>query len=171
MPLAALIVLALAGCAQDEQELESWMQEQRAEIKPAVEPIAPPKRFLPRSYEVADKYDPFDAVKKMESVIGAPKHPCALLLAEQSRRRQPLEAYPLDAITMVGSYVKKGQPYALLSVSDHLYPAKIGDYIGQNYGKIMRVTESEISLREIGQDPAGECEERTGTLQLQEKSR
>ena len=160
----------LSGCVRDEQELEAWMQQQRAEVKPNVQVIEPPKRFIPRAYEVFDKHDPFDSLKKMEAVIGGPKHACALLLAEQSRSREPLEAYPIDIMTMVGSYVKNNHPHALLRVSGHLYSVKAGDYIGQNYGKITRVTESEISLREIAQDPAGDCEERSSTLELQEKS-
>jgi type IV pilus assembly protein PilP len=47
----------------------------------------------------------------------------------------------------------------------------VGNYIGQNYGKVMQITETEISLREIVQDAAGEWIERTSTLQLQEKGR
>ncbi|MFN9708188.1 MAG: pilus assembly protein PilP [Burkholderiales bacterium] len=166
-----LVLASLSACLNDKQELEIWMQEQRAEVKPSIEPIEPPKRFIPHAYEVFDKHDPFDPVKKMEAVIGGEKHPCSLLLAEQSRQRQPLEAYPIDTMVMVGSYVKNNQPYALLSVSGHLYIVKTGDYIGKNYGKITSVTESQISLREIGQDPSGECEERPGTLQIPEKSR
>jgi type IV pilus assembly protein PilP len=48
---------------------------------------------------------------------------------------------------------------------------KVGDYLGQNYGKITRITETEISLREIVQDAAGEWIERPGSLQLQERAR
>jgi len=63
------------------------------------------------------------------------------------------------------------QPYALLRVENLLYQVKVGDYVGQNYGKITKITETEISLREIVQDAAGEWIERPGSLQLQEKSR
>lgn len=164
-------MIGLVGCSTDERELGEWMKEQRALLKPNVVPVARPRQFVPRPYEMADKVDPFNPQKLQAVLDRSKKHPCPLLLAEQSRKRQPLESYPLDTMSMVGFYVKGGQQFALLNVSDHLYPAKVGDYIGQNYGKIIRVTESEVSLREIGQDPAGDCEERPGTLQLQEKSR
>jgi len=52
-----------------------------------------------------------------------------------------------------------------------LYQVKVGDYIGQNYGKITKISETDISFREIVQDAAGEWIERTSSLQLQEKAR
>lgn len=72
---------------------------------------------------------------------------------------------------MVGSVVKQGRQYALLRVDNLLYQVKLGDYLGQNYGKITKITETDISLREIVQDAAGEWIERPGALQLQEKAR
>ena len=72
---------------------------------------------------------------------------------------------------MVGSLIKEGQPVALLRVDNLLYQVKPGNYLGQNYGKIMKVGETEVVLREIVQDAAGEWTERTATLQLQERSK
>jgi type IV pilus assembly protein PilP len=97
--------------------------------------------------------------------------PNPLLVAELARRREPLEAFPLDSMTMVGSVAKQGTPYALLSVDKLLYQVRPGDYLGQNYGRINKITETEIVLREIVQDAAGEWIERAAKLQLQEKAR
>ncbi len=72
---------------------------------------------------------------------------------------------------MVGSVVRNGQPYALLRVDNLLYQVKQGDYLGQNYGKITKITETDVNLREIVQDAAGEWIERPSALQLQEKAR
>ena len=72
---------------------------------------------------------------------------------------------------MVGSVNRKGAPYALLKVDELLYQVKVGDYVGQNYGKILHITETEVTLREIVQDAAGEWIERPTTLQLQEGGR
>jgi len=85
------------------------------------------------------------------------------------RRREPLEAYPLDALMMVGSVQRGGAPSALLRADSLLYQVKVGDYIGQNYGRVTRITETEIVLREIVQDTVGEWVERTSTLTLQER--
>jgi len=94
-----------------------------------------------------------------------------LLAAEMNRRREPLESFPLDGMAMVGSVNKAGRPVALLRVDNLLYQVKLGDYLGQNFGKITRISETEVSLREIVQDASGEWIERTSTLQLQEKAR
>ena len=96
------------------------------------------------------------------------RQPNSAVAAELNRRKEPLEAFPLDSMTMVGSVQKQGRPYALLRVDNLLYQVKAGDYLGQNYGKILKITETEISLREIVQDAAGEWIERPTTLQLQE---
>ena len=94
-----------------------------------------------------------------------------LLAPELARRKQPLESYPLDTMSMVGSLIKQGNPVALVKVDNLLYQVSPGMYLGQNYGKIVKVGESEVVLREIVQDAAGEWIERTATLQLQERSK
>jgi type IV pilus assembly protein PilP len=66
---------------------------------------------------------------------------------------------------------RKGVPFALLKVENLLYQVKVGEYLGVNYGKITKISETEISLREIVQDAAGEWIERPTTLQLQESGR
>jgi type IV pilus assembly protein PilP len=74
-------------------------------------------------------------------------------------------------MSMVGSVNKQGQPFALLRVDNLLYQVKPGDYLGQNYGRITKIAETEIALREIVQDAAGEWIERPVVLQLAEKAR
>ena len=85
-----------------------------------------------------------------------------------ARRKEPLEAYPLDVMAMVGSLDKKGTPTALLRVDKLLYQVRVGNYVGQNYGKIVKITENSIQLREIVQDATGDWIERIATLDLQE---
>ena len=74
-------------------------------------------------------------------------------------------------MVLVGSLIKAGQPVALVKVNNLLYQVRAGNYLGQNYGRITRVSETELTLREIVQDAAGEWIERLVTLQLQEKSK
>jgi type IV pilus assembly protein PilP len=88
-----------------------------------------------------------------------------------NRRREPLEAYPLDTMSMVGSMTRRDGRYAIVKVEGLLYNVKAGDYLGQNFGRILKIGEADISLREIVQDPSGEWVERVSTLQLQEAAR
>jgi type IV pilus assembly protein PilP len=169
--LAVLIGLTLAGCSADHDELRQWMDQQRREIKPNVEPLQAPKKFDPQPYQGAQVVDPFSLQKLSVALKQEARQPNSLLAAEMNRRKEPLEAYPLDSMSMVGSVNRQGQPYALLRVDQLLYQVKVGDYLGQNYGRITRIGETEITLREVVQDAAGEWIERPATLQLQERAR
>ena len=95
----------------------------------------------------------------------------ALIAPELARRKEPLEAFPLDAMALVGSLTKAGQPVALVKVDNLLYQVRPGNHLGQNYGRVIKISETEVTLREIAQDAAGEWIERAATLQLQERSK
>jgi type IV pilus assembly protein PilP len=120
---------------------------------------------------MGDGADPFSPQKLSVAIKQETRQQSALLTAELARRKEPLEAYPLDNMSMVGSLSKSGAPYALLKVDNLLYQVKPGDHLGQNYGKITGISETDITLRELVQDATGEWVERNSTLQLQEKGR
>lgn len=169
---AALLALGvLAGCGAEQEELSQWMEQQKREVKPTVQPLSPPKKFVPQPYAALTGVEPFSAQKLTVALKQEARQPNSLLASEINRRKEPLEAYPLDSMRMVGSVVRSGRPYALLQVDNLLYQVKQGDYLGQNYGKITKISETDVSLREIVQDAAGEWVERTSALQLQERAR
>jgi type IV pilus assembly protein PilP len=147
------------------------MEQQKREVKPSVQPLSPPKKFDPQPYSSLSGVDPFSTQKLTVALKQEARQPNSMLSAEINRRKEPLEAFPIDSMSMVGSVVKQGRQYALLKVDNLLYQVKVGDYLGQNYGKITRISETEIALREIVQDAAGEWIERPSSLQLQEKAR
>ncbi|HRH88682.1 MAG TPA: pilus assembly protein PilP [Rubrivivax sp.] len=167
----SLLLALLAGCGAENEELQEWIERQRREVKPNVSPLSPPKKFEAQPYASAQAVDPFSNQKLSVALKVEAKQPNSMLGAELSRRKEPLEAYPLDSMSMVGSVAKQAQPFALLRVDNLLYQVKLGEHIGQNYGRIMKITETQIELREIVQDAAGEWIERTSTLQLQEKAK
>jgi type IV pilus assembly protein PilP len=166
---AVLAAALLAGCGGEQQELQDWMDQQRREVRPSVQPLAPPKKFNPVPYANAQQVDPFSAQKLSVALKQEARQPNSMLAAEMSRRKEPLESFPLDAMAMVGSVSRAGAPVALLRVDNLLYQVKAGDHLGQNYGRVLRITETEVVLREIVQDAAGEWIERNATLQLQER--
>jgi type IV pilus assembly protein PilP len=168
---ALLLVALLGACSADEDELRGWMEQQRREVKPNITPLQAPKKFDPQPYNTAQAVEPFSTQKLTVAIKQEARQPNSLLAAELNRRKEPLEAYPLDSMSMVGSVNKQGQPFALLRVDNLLYQVKPGDYLGQNYGRISRIAETEIALREIVQDAAGEWIERPAVLQLVEKAR
>jgi len=167
--MVLLAASALAGCGADLDELQQWMEQQRREVKPNVPPLQPPKKFDPQPYAAADAVEPFSTQKLAVALKRDERAPSSLLASELKRRKEPLEAYPLDNMAMVGSVNKQGAPFALLRVDGLLYQVKVGDYMGQNYGRILRISETELVLREVVQDAAGEWIERNSTLQLLER--
>ena len=172
-PLVALLgAMVLAGCSgSDEDALRQWMADLRATTKPRVKPLTEPKQFLPQDYTGDGKMEPFNPVKlsqvlRRESSEAAAN--ASLIAPEMARRKEPLEAYPLDTVKMVGSLNKTGVPTALVNVDKLLYQVRAGNYLGQNYGKIVGISETNIRLREIVQDSTGDWVERMTTLELQE---
>jgi len=167
--------LLVAACGSSgQEELQAWMDEQRAQTRPNVQPIAEPKKFSPQAYNQESATDPFSKEKltqalKRESSQSTSN--AALVAPELARRKEPLESEPLDAMKMVGSMIKQGAPVALVRVDNLIYQVRPGNYLGQNFGKIVKVSETELVLREIVQDAAGEWIERQATLQLQERSK
>ena len=157
--------------AIDDREIpagDEW-RERPLEVRPQVLPLAAPKKFDPVPYANAQQIDPFSTQKLSVAIKQESRQPNSLLAAEMNRRKEPLEAFSLDMMAMVGSVSKAGVPFALLKVDSLLYRVKPGDYVGQNYGRVTRITETEVALREVVQDAAGEWIERSASLQLQER--
>lgn len=168
---SVLAAMTMVGCSGSQDELTQWIEQQRREVKPNVSPLSAPKKFNPQAYLAGGAVEPFSNQKLTVAIKQEARQSNSLLAAEINRRKEPLEAYPVDSMRMVGSVTKQGRPYALLKVDNLLYQVKQGDYLGQNYGKITKISETDISFREIVQDAAGEWIERTSSLQLQEKAR
>ena len=167
----ALMLSALGACTADNDELIQWMEQQHKEIKPSIAPIFPPKKFDPQAYLGVTGVEPFGTQKLIP--VGGPiaGKSSALLVAAKAHATQELESFPLDSMSMVGSLMQGGKAHALIMVDSRLHDVKVGDWIGQNYGQVTAITDSQISLRETVQDPTGEWIERTSTLQIQEKAR
>ena len=170
----ACATLLLTACGSSDQELQSWMTEQRNQSRSRVERLPEPTKFSPQAYTQEGSVEPFSNQKLAQALkrdSNQSSANTALIAPEIARRKEPLEASPLDAVVMVGSLIKLGQPVALVRVDNLLYQVRVGNYLGQNYGRITKVSETGLSLREIVQDAAGEWIERTATLQLQEVSK
>jgi type IV pilus assembly protein PilP len=165
----------LVSCSSSEhEELQQWMSEQRAQIRPKIQPLPEPTKFSPQAYTQEGAIEPFSNQKLVQALKRDSNQATAnagLIAPELNRRKEPLEAMPLDAMVMVGSLIKQGQPIALVRVDNLLYQVRVGNYLGQNYGRITKISETELALREIVQDAAGEWTERTANIQLQEVSK
>jgi type IV pilus assembly protein PilP len=170
--VTAVIGLLVAGCGDSYDELRAWMEKQKAETPLLKDKLPEPKSHQPFRYDGAAMPDPFSPAKirlvadqPVDAVRQSGPRP------DQSRRREPLESYPLDVIRMVGHVTSAGQTFALLQVESVVYQVRAGNYVGPNFGRIIKVTESEVTVREVVQDGAGEWAERENSLRLAEGSK
>ncbi|RFO97923.1 pilus assembly protein PilP [Rhodoferax lacus] len=173
--LLILLATLLAGCsASKEDGIREWMVQERNQTKPRVAPINAPKQFIPEPYTNAAAIEPFSNLKLTQALKRDSTQVtsnAALVAPELARRKEPMEAFPLDAMSLVGSIIKAGQPVALVKVDNLLYQVKLGNYLGLNFGRVTKITETQVTLREIVQDAVGEWIERVATLELQERSK
>jgi type IV pilus assembly protein PilP len=154
--------VALAGCGgESHQDLRAWMADQGKGARGRVDPLPEIKPYEPFAYNAFDLPDPFKP-RKIEPTKGGSK-----LAPDLARRREPLESYPLESLNMVGTLSRDKATFALVRTPDRdVYQVTQGNYLGQNFGVILGITDSEIRLKELVQDGAGDWTERTGTLQL-----
>ena len=154
-----------------EDELRQWMADQLATTKPRITPLTDPKQFQPQAYTGESGNQTFNQIKLTPALrrdFFQVASNGLVIAPEMARRKESLEAFPLDAMTMVGSLNKTGTPTALLKVDNLLYQVRLGNYLGQHYGQITKLSATAVELREIVQDATGDLMERTASLDLQE---
>jgi len=158
------LAAALAGCAgESHQDLRAWMAEQGKGTRGRLEPIPQIKPNEPFAYNAFDLPDPFKP-RKIEPAKGGSK-----LAPDLARRREPLESFPLESLTMVGTLERNKAVFALVRTPEKdIYQVRAGNYMGQDYGVIVGISDTDIKLRELVQDGAGDWTERTSSLQLQQ---
>lgn len=171
--LPVVLLAILGGCGDGSlDEVKQWTKETRQGAKVVIQKLAEPKKFTPFAYGGKDKIDPFSP-KKLAAAFDRlkPKLVNNPFTPNPDRRRDPLEAYSLDAMKMVGTLEKPGLTYALVQVDKVIFQVKVGNYIGQNEGMIAKITDTEVELSEKVQDATGEWVERKAKLELQESKK
>ena len=158
-----VIILGLTGCGGGGMEdLRTFVAETGKDMQGKIEPLPEVKVYEPFTYEAFDLPDPFKP-RKLSTGGGGGMQP------DLTRPKEPLEAFSLETLKMVGVLSRKGVIHAVIKTPDNaIYHVKKGNYVGQNFGLITQIGDNEVSLREIVQDSAGDWSERTSTLILQE---
>ena len=160
--LAVGACLLVAGCGgESHQDLRAWMAQQGEGVKGKLEPLPQMKPYEPFAYNAFDLPDPFKP-RKVEPNRGSSK-----LAPDAARRKEPLEAFPLESLNMVGSMQQGKTMYGLVRTPERdVFQVRVGNYLGQDYGVVTAINDSEIRLKELVQDSAGDWTERSSTLQL-----
>ncbi|MGB2833803.1 MAG: pilus assembly protein PilP [Methylotenera sp.] len=159
-----IFTLSLVACNGDQgDDLDAFMNNAGNDMQARIKPLPEVKPYLALQYNADNSLsDPFKPRKATTKSTG--------ILPNLSRPKEPMEAYPLESIKYVGHLSKGKLTYALLKTPDNgVQQVKPGNFIGQNYGLVTKVTDSELVLKEIVQDDlSGDWVERVTTLALQE---
>lgn len=166
--IAVLVAcVGIAACSGEEHsDLRQFVKDSDKLPHGNIPPLPEVKPYEPYSYTAFDLIDPFKP-RKIEPPKGAG---VGGLAPDLNRRREPLEAYPLENLRMVGTLEQKKQMHALVRAPDNtLFRVKNGNYVGQNFGRIVSISESAVKLKEIVQDSGGNWEEKEQVLLLTEE--
>lgn len=162
---AVILALMMSACGGgDGDDLDQFMRDATKNAKPKVQPLPEVKPYEALVYNQDGVLsDPFH-VRKAASKGSGTQQP------DLKRPKEPLESYPLESIKYVGMLSKKKLTYALLRAPDNtVQQVTVGNYIGQNYGRIIAIADNEVTLHEIVQDElTGDWVNRTTKLALQE---
>ncbi len=162
--LYVLLLSGLTGCFGEEHgDLKDWMTEQSKGLRGKVEPLPEAKVYVAFPYNAFELADPFQTSKMELAKKGSGNG----LTPNTNRVKEVLENYDLEKLKMVGTLQQGRAVQALIRAPDgNLYRVKQGSYMGQNFGMVVKVSETEISLKEIVEDSGGDWAERTTSLSL-----
>jgi type IV pilus assembly protein PilP len=159
LSVVAAAAMTLAGCSSGDDDLQNFINETNKEPGGRVEPLPEVKPQQTYTYADMNLRSPFMPTSPN---AGNPN-----LRPDQHRNREFLEQYSLDTMKMVGSMQQGGQLFGLVQTKDGLvHRVVVGNYIGQNDGKITSITPSKIDVREIVADGLGGYIERPTGLAL-----
>ena len=173
-PFARLVLfaaaLALAGCSGEEhRELKQELAEATKDFRGQVPPLPQVKPYEPVPYTAEGVVDPFRPDRI--DVAGAPRTPRAdmsKMAPDLNRPKEPLEAFPLESLQMLGTIMQNRETFGLVKAGPNLYRVRKGNYLGLNFGVVTGIDEVTINLKELVQDGQGEWVERASALQLLE---
>lgn len=166
--LACAALLAACG-GEQHSDLKKELNEMTKDLRGRVDPLPQVRPYEPVPYQAENEIDPFrpSRIEVAQAGAGGPaaaggKQP------DMDRPKEPLEAFPLESIQMVGSLTRGRETFGLVKAGPNLYRVRKGNYMGQNFGVVTGIDEVQISLKELIQEGSGEWVERDSALQLQE---
>jgi type IV pilus assembly protein PilP len=165
IPLIGAVLLG-ACSGEEHSDLKQELNVLTKDLRGKIDPLPVVKPYEPVPYAAFDMPDPFGPAK-IELVTKASTGGGGLK-PDLARPKEPLEAFPLESLAMVGVLQQSKLTFALVKADANLYRVKAGNYLGQNFGLITAISDNQIQLRELVQDAAGDWAERQSVLQLME---
>lgn len=164
----ALATILLAGCADDHHsDLREYIASVKARPAGHIPPLPEFEVYESYTYSSMNSRDPF--VPKGEASLKGAAQMNATLRPDMNRRKEALEQFPLDGLEFVGILEKEGEAWAIVKAPDNLvHRVQVGNHMGENYGKVVRITETRIDIEEIVPDGLGGWIKRDAALAITE---
>ena len=162
---AAALLVACGG--EEQSELRQELAAMTKDLRGRVDPLPQVKSYEPVPYKGEGMLDPFvpSRIVVAQATAGGGG---GGVQPDLNRPKEPLEAFPLEALQMVGTLSQNKDMYALVKAGSNLFRVKKGNYMGQNFGVITGIEEGQISLKEVVQDSGGDWVERSSAVQMVE---
>ena len=169
---AAVLALSLAACGGEQYgDLKQELAQATKDLRGRVDPLPQVKPYEPVPYKAFDEIDPFKPSRIDVIASGAAMAGASGIKPDLNRAKEPLEAFPLETLRMVGTLSQDKDTFGLVRAGPNLFRVKKGNYMGLNFGVITGIDENEIKLKELVQDGGGDWVERVSSLQLVEAQR
>lgn len=171
LQISCLVFMTLlAGCGNDDfSDLNRYLSEVKARPKEPIKPLPEIKVIEPFMFKPEGLRDPFKPLEQPEQAEGVDVSTGSGIKPDTTRRKEELEAFPLDGLRMVGTIDMKSSLWGLVKASDGtIYRVRVGNYMGKNYGKIIRIVSDKIELMEIVPDKPGTWREQPASIALTE---
>jgi len=167
---ASVALISLAGCNDDKSfsDLTTFMDEARARPTGTIEPLPKFRAYEAFTYNAANLRSPFQPPIKADLVNR--QKGSRLVAPDETRPRQFLEGFNIEAFEMVGTMGNDSGTFALLKGAGGVYRVKVGDYLGRNNGRIISIDDSQVDVVEIVPDGEGAWLERPRSISLKERS-
>jgi type IV pilus assembly protein PilP len=160
--LVLLLSLGLSACGGNMDDLLEYVDEVKARPGGRIEPLPQIKPYRTFTYAAENLRSPFvpDRRAAAASAATGPR-------PDTSRAKEYLEQFPLDTLSMVGILERGGQTYGLLQTGDGLVHRVLpGNFVGQNEGRIMSISEANIEVEELVPDGIGGFFKRSAAISL-----
>lgn len=159
-----LSLVTIGACSQDVSDLQSFIAQTKSANVGSVAPIPQFKPYESFSYSAAELRDPFVATIDIDEDSDTKT---SLLNPDSTRPKQPLEDFPLDTLSMVGTLEQDNQTWGLIKDPQNIvHRVLVGNYMGQSEGRVTEINESSISLVEIVPDGIGGYIERDASIAI-----
>lgn len=162
-------LLLLSGCSGSSiEDLDSYFATERAKPGAPIPPIPEVKPYLRYVYPEHEK-DPFD-ISMLTPETDTKKIIDNGIAIDTTRVPEFLEGFPLDSLRMVGTVQKDKTLWALIRIPDGaVQSVKSGNYIGQNYGKIVTISDAKLEMKETVSNGLGGYKERDMKIVLSQE--